>query len=507
MSEKMNVLFIITDQQRADHLGCSGNPVLKTPNLDRLASESIRFTSAFCTNPMCMPNRATILTGLYPNMHGVRSNGINLPLNVPTITDTLKKHGYHTISIGKIHLQYWARGFDKSVTSVEAIGPWLSEKYRPQMKENLTKPYYGFDEVDMVVGHGDLCAGHYFDWLEERGPQYIEPIKEKFKSFFNLPYYETILPEELYPTSYMTEKTISFLERYSQGNYGNKPFFLHCSIPDPHHPVCPPGKYKDMYKPEDIELPSSFDDAKNLESHEFLGQHIKNPAFRGALLRVSTEQEVKDFIALTYGLIAMIDDGIGQILASLEKLGLAENTMVIYTSDHGDLMGDHGMILKGPCPFKGILNVPLLWKVPGLTKPDVSESLASSIDIPKTILNLLGIRKRFHPPDMQGIDLTPVLKDPSTKVRKSCLIEEDEEFPFLHKGVNIRLRHLVTEEYKLTLYENLRGYGDLYSRKNDPDEMNNLWHTHKEARYELVEQLFHENLKAQSRYPKRIAPT
>lgn len=506
MSERMNVLFIITDQQRADHLGCAGNPDLKTPNLDKLASESVRFTSAFCANPTCMPNRASILTGLYPNMHGVRSNGINLPLNVPTINDTLKKNGYHTISIGKIHLQCQSRQFVKSsTTSAEAVSLWLSDKYRPKMKENLTKPYYGFDEVDMVVGHGDLCTGHYFDWLEEKGPQYIAPIKEKFKSFYNLTYYETILPEELYPTTYMTEKTISFLERYSQGNYGNKPFFLHCSIPDPHHPVCPPGKYKDMYKPIEIELPPSFEDAKNLENHEFLGQFIKNPVFRAALLRVSTEQEVRDFIALTYGSIAMIDDGVGQILASLEKLGLAENTMVIYTSDHGDLMGDHGMILKGPCPYKGILNVPLLWKVPGLTKPGVSESLASSIDIPKTILSLLGIRKRTYPPDMQGIDLTSVLKDPSTKVRDCCLIEEDEEFPLGRKGIKVRLRHLVTDEYKLTLYENLRGYGDLYSRKNDPEEMNNLWNSHKELRYELVEQLFHENLKAQSRYPKRIS--
>ena len=501
----MNVLFIITDQHRADHLGCAGNPILKTPNLDRLASESVRFTSAFCTNPMCMPNRSTILTGLYPNMHGVRSNGINLPLKIPTITDTLRNNGFHTISIGKLHFQYWARGFDKTSISAEAIGPWI--KYRKKMKESLPIPYYGFDEVEMVVGHGDLCAGHYFDWLEERGPQYIDPIKEKFRNFFSHPYYDTILPEELYPTTYMTERTIAFFERYVKGDYGEKPFFLHCSIPDPHHPVCPPGRYKDMYKPEDIELPANFHDFKNLVKHKFLGPLLKNPAFRGALLRESTEEEVRDFIALTYGSIAMIDHGVGKILASLEKLGLADNTMVIYTSDHGDLMGDHGMILKGPCPFNGILNVPLLWKVPGVTEPGISDSLVSSIDIPKTILNLLNVRKRYHPPDMQGVDVTPVLKDPNENVRESCLIEEDEEIPLTRKGLKVRLRHLITKEHKLTLYENLRGFGDLYDRKNDPDELNNLWYIKKELRYELVEQLFHENLKAQSRYPKRIAPT
>ncbi len=507
MSEKMNVLLIITDQQRADHLGCAGNPILKTPNLDRLASESMRFSSAFCANPMCMPNRATILTGLYPNMHGVRSNGINLPDGVPTIMECLEKKGYHTISIGKIHLQYWVRAFDPSNQSVEAIRNWLSDSQRPIMKEILTKPYYGFEEVDLVLGHGDLCTGHYFDWLEEKGPQYVESTKIKFKSFFTQPFYETDLPESLYPTTYITEKTINFLERYAKGDYGEKPFFLHCSIPDPHHPVCPPGKYKEMYDPGKINLPSSYNDAKKLEEHEFLGKHIKDPLFRGAMLRISPEDEIRQFISSTYGSITMIDDGIGKILASLEKLGLADNTMVIYTSDHGDLMGDHGMILKGPCPFKGILNVPLIWKVPGLTRPGTSDSLTGSIDIPMTILSLLKIRRRARPPDMQGVDLTPILKDPNQQVRDCLLIEEDEEFPMLSGEVIVRLRHLVTNEYKLTLYEHMKGFGDLYHRKNDPDEVNNLWYSRKDLRCELIEQIFHETLKAQSRYPKRVAPT
>ncbi|NVM54949.1 MAG: DUF4976 domain-containing protein, partial [Candidatus Helarchaeota archaeon] len=150
---------------------------------------------------------------------------------------------------------------------------------------------------------------------------------------------------------------------------------------------------------------------------------------------------------------------------------------------------------------------PLIWNVPELTKPGVSDSLVSSIDIPKTILNLLNIRRKRQPPDMQGVDVTPVLKDPNKSVRDCCLIEEDEELPLTSKGIKIRLRHLVTDKYKLTLYEDLRGFGDIYDRKNDPDELNNLWHTHKDLRYELVEQLFHENLKAQSRYPKRVSPT
>jgi len=190
----------------------------------------------------------------------------------------------------------------------------------------------------------------------------------------------------------------------------------------------------------------------------------------------------------------------------LEKLGYSDNTIVIYTSDHGDLMGDHGLLFKGPCPFNGVFQLPMIWKVPGLTKPgSVSDSLVSSIDYPKTILNLLKIPERHHPPDMQGYNITPILEDPDKKVRDCVLIENDEEVGPLIS----RLRHLVMKDYKLTVYESLPEYGDLFDRKNDPNELNNLWYdnNYKDLRFKLVNKLLNENLKAQSKYPKRIAGT
>ena len=501
----MNVLFIITDQHRADHMSCAGNPILKTPNLDHLASEGVRFTSAYVANPICMPNRASIFTGLYPNMHGIRTAGMNLPENVPTFTETLKNQGYHTACVGKIHLQFSTPRLVKSARSAESVQGWISEKTRLKMKEIFTEPYYGFDEVKLIVGHGDACGGHYWDWLEEKAPQYLSLITEKFKKFFMKVYYKTEIPEELYPTSYVNDQSIAFLESYSKGEYGDKPFFLNVSYPDPHHPVCPPGKYFDMYKPEDIELPESFNDIENVKEHPFLKRLLNNPFFRGMILRITNEKEAKEFTAATYGSIAMIDNSIGQILTTLEKLGLADNTLVIYTSDHGDLMGDHGMLLKGPCPYNGILNVPFIWRVPGLTKPGITNSLASSIDISKTILNLLNISQKEQPPDMQGKDLTPVLKDPTEKVRDSCLVEHDEEIEQFK--TQLRVRHLITDQFKLTLYNRRPGYGDLFDRKNDPHELHNLWYDekHSDIKNRLIEQIFHENLNAQSRYPKRLA--
>jgi arylsulfatase A-like enzyme len=167
-------------------------------------------------------------------------------------------------------------------------------------------------------------------------------------------------------------------------------------------------------------------------------------------------------------------------------------------------MGDHRILLKGPSPYDSVVRIPLLWKVPGMTVSGVSKSLVSTIDIPKTILSLLNIEKENRPPDMQGIDLTPALKDPSNKVRDCCLIEEDEERENNNK---VRLRTLVTDDYKLTIYKGIDNYGDLFDRKNDPYELKNLWFDEscKEVRFKLVNKLIHEVLKAQSDYPHKQA--
>jgi arylsulfatase A-like enzyme len=510
MSEKMNVLFIMSDQHRADHLSCAGHKILKTPNLDRLAKDGVRFTNAFCTNPMCMPNRATLLTGYYPNVHGVRSNGMILNEDLPTITQTLVNRGWYTVGIGKFHHQYDTAPYRiKEKKSPESFRDWVfpNDKVFTPTGKNFPIPYYHYQEVEMVLGHGTALAGHYMDWLEERSPKHVETMKKRWENLDNTfgPFVESDLPVELYPNAYIVEKTINSLERHARGDYDDKPFYIHCSFPDPHHPLNPPGRYKDMYKPEDVKLPENFDDLDNLRKHPFLKDNIN--VMPGAMLRETNEEEARKFIAYTYGIVSLLDDSIGQVLAAIEKLGYADNTVVIYTSDHADLMGEHGMLFKGPSPFKGVLQVPMIWKVPGLTKPAVTDALVSSIDYPKTILHLLGIPERKHPPDMQGYDMTPVLKDPSKNIRDCLLIEQDEEVG--PKGpLFCRLRHLITQDYKLTVYEGIKGFGDVFDRKNDPLELNNLWYNEdfKEKRFELVERLMQECLHVQTRYPKRIAP-
>ncbi|MBN2154841.1 MAG: sulfatase-like hydrolase/transferase [Candidatus Lokiarchaeota archaeon] len=506
VTDKKNVLFIISDQHRYDHMGCSGNSVIQTPYLDKFSQEGIHFSEAFCNSPMCMPSRASLLTGLYPNVHGVRSNGMILSEKIPTLTEILVKEGYQTAAIGKLHHQYnvapWFAGFP----SAESFNGWVFDPIGMPVRENFPLPYYGYQEVETCLGHGATLCGHYLDWLENRAPHLAENMRERWKdmgNFFSV-FTDHEIPVELYSSAYVAERTIAFLERHANGEYGDKPFYLHCGFPDPHQPVWPPGKYRTMYKQKDMELPPNFHNIENLRDHRYLGQYIN--VMPGAMLRESTEKETKKFIAYTYGILSLMDYHIGEILNAVNRLGYHHNTITIYTSDHGDLMGEHGMLFKGPSHGMGVFHIPMIWRIPDL-QPAKTNALIAQVDYPITILNLLGINRRKRP-DMQGIDMTAVLEnptDPSIDPRNSVLIENDEEVGRLY----VRLRHLITKDHKLTMYEGHPGYGDLFNRKKDPWELHNLWNEekYKELRFQMVTQLLQECLKAQSRLPKRLAGT
>ncbi|MHA2128784.1 MAG: sulfatase family protein [Promethearchaeota archaeon] len=498
MSEKMNVLFIITDQQRADALSCAGNPLLRTPYIDSIANEGIRFTNYYCSTPICMPNRASFFTGLYPSVHGTRSNGINLDPDLPLLSGILRESGYHTCNVGKLHFNFYAKSNDRKISSYEEIPDGLMGKLPSSA---IPIPYYGFDEIYMANGHGDVNSGNYYEWLKEKDYEKADYLKSNITNIFKL-YYETILPEDLYPTTYIADQSIEFLERFSESNYEKENFFLHCSFPDPHHPVCPPGKYRNLYKPEDIELPLNFEDGENLLTHPFLGDQLRDKRFVHLLPQKVDEETAKIFTALTYGTIAMIDDNVGRILKSLKKTGLSENTQVIFTSDHGDYCGDHSLLLKGPAHFRSVINIPLIWKIPGFTRESTSNSLVNTVDLPLTILNLLNVKPKLIPEDMQGYDITPILKEPTKKIREQLLIEHDEE---IAQDKIFRLRSLITEKHRLTLYEGYDNFGDIFDYETDPYEVTNLWNTETELKNQLIEKLLREIISLQPRRPQRSA--
>jgi arylsulfatase A-like enzyme len=496
-----NFLLIMTDQQRADHLSCYGNTVLATPHLDRVAASGMRFERFYVANPVCMPNRATLMTGRLPSNHGVRHNGLSLHPRSNTFVHLLRNAGYHTAMVGKSHLQNMGTGpgvlqkvapswlvrrpldhgwrepmlFDDNVrTDYELVPRW-----QEQGQVDLPRPYYGFDDVFLTIGHGDNVWGHYQQWLAARHPQFTS-LRGPHNALpagraLHIPQaWRTRVPEELYPTAYITEQAVHYLEQHAAAK-PQAPFFLFCSFPDPHHPFVPPGRYFDLYKPDDIPLPAAWGNA-----------HVHTPPHMQALMEelgtpdavrhtpvafAVTAEETREAIALTYGMIAMIDDGVGCILDTLERLGLAEKTVVLFTSDHADLMGDQQIMLKGPYHFQGLIRVPLLVKVPGMTTGTVTHALGCTVDLAQTILHLAALEP-YH--GIQGHSLVPLLTDPTATVREQLLIEDDGQH--ILKGTNrtIRLRTLVTPEWRLTYYDGLP-FGECYNLTDDPLEHRNLW--------------------------------
>ncbi len=516
MTPLPNFLFIITDQQRADHLGCYGNCIVKTPHIDRLAQTGTRFENFYVATPICMPNRATLMTGRMPSLHGARQNGIPLPLTATTFVDIMREAGYLTALIGKCHLQSingnlpeigmpqpdpnrappppHLREADNTFTRHGRYDQELPSTWEREPDFEPTLPYYGFSHVELAIGHGDRVVGHYARWLKQRHPdpdslrgpknqlpgnQYVAPQA-----------WRTKMPASLYPTTYVAERTIKFLETYARSDK-RQPFFIQCSFPDPHHPFTPPGRYWDMYDPAQISLSPSFHAGERFippHLQKLYEERAQNKSNRdGQRTFAVTEREAREAIALTYGMISMIDDAVGSIIGWLKTLELDKNTVVIFTSDHGDFMGDHQLLLKGALHYRGLVRVPFIWSDPqAQTRGLVSTGLCGTLDMAETILSRAGLQGHNG---IQGADLMPAIKGGATG-HDSVVIEEHQRRGYMGFKNNFRARSLITREHRLTLYEGVE-WGELYDFAADPYELKNLWDDpgSKELRHELTEKL------------------
>lgn len=515
MAKKPNFLFIITDQHRADHLGCYDNTVVRTPNIDGLAARGTRFERFYTATPICMPNRATLMTGRMPSLHGSRHNGIPLSMHATTFVDIMRAAGYDTALVGKCHLQSISDALpavgipqpdpDKTRPPVhlrEADRSWTTHgRYDQELRSTwhnnpnfeLALPYYGFSHVDLAVGHGDQVVGHYERWLETRHPgsNSLRGSKNQLpgNEYVAPQAWRTGIPEELYPTSYVAERAIGYLEQHARAD--DKPFFLQCSFPDPHHPFTPPGKYWNMYDPSDITLPPSFNGGEHpLPRHlqELYVEREQGKANRnGQRTFAITEREAREAIALTYGMITMVDDAIGRILRRLEDFGLAQNTVVIFNTDHGDFMGDHQLLLKGALHYQGLVRVPFIWSDPtAMNKGLVNAGLCGTLDLARTILDRAGLEGHNG---MQGKSLLGMVDGGETG-HDAMVIEEHQRRGYMGFDNNFRARSLITQKHRLTLYEGA-GWGELYDLNNDPAEIRNLWDEPgaQSIRHELTERL------------------
>lgn len=509
---KPNFICFVTDQMRQDHMGCAGNKIIKTPNIDRIAKRGANFTNAFVANPLCMPARATFFTGLKPSGHGVRTNGIPLDKRIPTMTQALCDAGYRTHSVGKIHLNNFGlpKGMNPEILNPldhpESSYMWVSGKI-----VKLPLPYYGLQTADFTGGHVSGITGDYLNWLKKEHPGKEKLLQrdagELLKSGAESSW-KMALPEELHYTKWIADRTIEFLKKEGQ----NKPFFLWCSFPDPHHPYSCPHPWCDMYEGEDVQFP-----VRREGELETLPPHYKmiyeNKFWLSGRVNPTKmkDEQIRDIIAMTYGMISFTDHHIGRILDVLEELGIKENTIVMFISDHGDMMGDHWIINKGPFHFNGLLKTPFIWSWQGHFQEGVkSDALVSHLDFAPTILDLaeVPIPEGDVPPQPEcekqlppwpGFSLTKLLEGEEEKVQESVLVENDEDY------LGLRLRTIVTEKYNLTVYPG-EDYGELFDLKEDPDELNNLWSSkkHRKLREELEVLLMEKIVLTTSPLPRRL---
>jgi arylsulfatase A-like enzyme len=514
--KRPNFLFLISDQQRAADLGCYGHKTVKTPNIDKLAARGSRFDRFYCATPICMPNRATLMTGRMPSLHGVRHNGISLSTQAVTFVEMLREAGYRTAHIGKSHIQNMTDdeamlqrhpmkdGYQsapehlaEAVKPVPSEGPYdqeASSRWQAGTNAQVALPFYGFDHVEFANDHADHTTGHHLQWQLERdpdvaslkGPQNAQPCN------YTAPQaYRTAVPEELYSSTYITERTEDYLDDHVT-NHADQPFFLFASFPDPHHPFTPPGKYWDMYDPTEVDLPSSFPRDGQPSNplarwvYENRGPNAENRW--GPAVAAMNEKEAREALALTYGMISMIDDKVGAIIAKLEKLGLTEDTVVIYSSDHGDFQAAHGLIFKGPMHVDNVVRVPFVWVDPTSDKPtSATQALGSTLDIAQTILDRAGVEPYNG---IQGHSLVDIVSGSQEKCRDAVLIEESGQRTIFGFDGPVRARTAITDDWRITIYHN-EEYAELFDLKNDPDEMKNLWDdpAYYETKLEMMEVL------------------
>ncbi len=518
MSRPSYILFI-TDQHRADWLGCNGHGIVKTPHIDSIAAGGVTFDKFFVASPVCMPNRSSLMTGRMPSVHGARANGTPLSRDAVTFVDVLREAGYATALVGKSHLQTFTgmpalmkppapKPGHKPVPSnlAEALRHDLgsaeyqneSPRFWAKPGASVARPYYGFDHVELVAGHGDDVDGDYRAWLLEREPGALEMIgaANQLPHDYICPQaIRTRLPVGLYQTSYIAERASAFIAAHVAQN-GDQPFFLMVSFPDPHHPFNPPGKYWDMYKPDQFPVPEAFgrnDWVPPPHVAAVLAEREQGKANLGSQFSfTTTAREAQEAAALTAGMIALIDDCIGGVLEALDGSGRAKDTVTIFTSDHGEHLGDHRLLLKGSEQYQQVLRVPFVWSdraTRSAVEPRAKRAgaIGSTIDISATILDHAGLQPSFG---IQGRSLLPVIAGDDAQGREAAFVQYDHQRVNEALGGVPRIHTLVDKRWRLSVFDGVE-WGELYDLESDPGEFVNLWEDagHAAVKARLIEQL------------------
>ena len=466
MPERSNILWYCTDQQRFDTIGALGNPHVRTPTIDRLVGEGVSFTHAYAQSTICTPSRSSFMTGLYPSrLHNTRNGNESFPKSPPLITRLLADSGYTCGLIGKFHM----------VSAGLRPEPRLDDGFRVWHHSHAPRD-------DWPEGSHD-----YGDWVRAKGRN-LDQMRKSGQG----------VDPEVHQTKWASDCAIEFIEGEHDG-----PWLLNINVYDPHPPFIPPKAYADQFDPEKMPgphfRPSDIQQQAKLASVQFQGE-VLDPEARQA----------KRIQALYYAMIAQIDDQLARILESLDRTGQRDNTVILLTSDHGEALGDHGLLEKGCRFYEGLVRVPLIFSQPGAFVKDTRcDDLVELLDMSATVLDLAGVKA---PPHHQGRSLRPVLEGRASaeERRRSVRCEYyDALDPSFTGGVGECYATMYrNERYKLSVYHGA-GLGELYDLDADPWEFENLWDRpeHGDVKHRLIAESYDQHVLLTTDVgSRRIAP-
>lgn len=446
-----NILWYCTDQQRFDTIAALGNEYAHTPTVDQLVEEGVAFTTAYCQSPICTPSRASFMTGMYPSrIHNTRNGNDTFPSHPPLVSKLLADSGYDCGMVGKFHLQ----------SSGHRTEPRLDDGYR----------FWKFSHAP----RDDWDSGHdYADWVRSQGGD-LDTLRNS----------EDRVPPHLHQTTWATEMAIDFVNQSR-----DTPWLLSVNIYDPHPPFIPPRQYADRFAADD--MPGPLFRETDLAQQ----QQLKEIDFQDEV-RTPEEHNAKDAQAKYYAMIAQIDDQFARLLQAIDEAGQTDNTVVIFTSDHGESLGDHGLMYKGCRFYEGLVRVPLIFRWPGHIRSGLqSDALVELIDVTATVLDVAQV----DPPEqMQGRSLVPILTGQADPARFRNSVR-CEYFDALHADFTGGCGAFATmyrrDHWKLVVYHG-HNLGELYDLAADPHEFDNLWddETYAALKAELVLESFDQHV-------------
>lgn len=440
--QRPNVLVLMSDQHKRSCMGVAGDRVAHTPNLDALARDSVRFTNAYCSNPVCGPSRASIMTGLYTFHLETRGNGRPFSPKHKTIAHQFSAAGYLTSLVGKMHfVDAQTHGFDYKL-EYNDWWQYLGPKTKLYADE-LGRPNSGagLPQIDSL-------------WTEEGDPwKGVRTPDGRLGSVaVGRP---SLLDEEDHFDNFVARESIRFLEHYAASN---EPFLLVSSFLKPHDPFMPAKRFAEMFRAEDMQLPASWNKADLAHLPAEVRRSIQNVSWTPELREAS---EARKRMAYYYGNLAQMDDCVGQVLAALKRLGLDRNTIVVYTADHGEMLGDLGLWNKFQF-YEGSCGVPLLMKLPDAA-PALCEQPVSIISLKQTLAELCNV------PDLGPSDaasFASVVRNPASGRYDAPVFAEynvgEPSAKYMVRRGDFKYTHWVHD------------IDELYNLRDDPQEMRNL---------------------------------